>query len=173
MKTIAAVVLSCFLSTSLAWTSVATTSRITRGRSLEMKDFPKPNVANTDNYRESAKLSARFKTLKTEGKSKTVAIIGGGLSGLAAARYLVDAGHKPLVLEAREMLGGKVSAWQDKDGDWIETGLHIFFGAYPNMMNLFAELGIEDRLQWKIHQVIRILFQPSKSQESSHRKHII
>lgn len=38
----------------------------------------------------------------------------------------------------------KVSAWQDEDGDWIETGLHIFFGAYPNMMNLFAELGIED-----------------------------
>lgn len=42
------------------------------------------------------------------------------------------------------MLGGKVSAWQDEDGDWIETGLHIFFGAYPNMMNLFNELGIED-----------------------------
>ena len=21
-----------------------------------------------------------------------------------------------------------------KDGDWIETGLHIFFGAYPNMV---------------------------------------
>ena len=52
------------------------------------------------------------------------------------------------------MLGGKVSAWQDKDGDWIETGLHIFFGAYPNMMNLFSELGIHDRLQWKIHQMI-------------------
>ena len=38
----------------------------------------------------------------------------------------------------------QVSAWQDEDGDWIETGLHIFFGAYPNMMNLFAELGIEE-----------------------------
>jgi len=49
------------------------------------------------------------------------------------------------------MLGGKVSAWQDEDGDWIETGLHIFFGAYPNMMNLFKELDIEDRLQWKEH----------------------
>jgi 15-cis-phytoene desaturase len=47
-----------------------------------------------------------------------------------------------------------VSAWQDKDGDWIETGLHIFFGAYPNMMSLFKELDIEDRLQWKIHQMI-------------------
>jgi len=57
------------------------------------------------------------------------------------------------VLEARDVLGGKVSAWQDEDGDWIETGLHIFFGAYPNIMNLFAELGIEDRLQWKKHQM--------------------
>ena len=43
---------------------------------------------------------------------------------------------------------------QDKDGDWIETGLHIFFGAYPNMMNLFKELGIEERLQWKKHQMV-------------------
>ena len=51
------------------------------------------------------------------------------------------------------MLGGKVSAWQDKDGDWIETGLHIFFGAYPNMMNLLKELKIRDRLQWKPHRM--------------------
>jgi DnaJ-class molecular chaperone len=36
-----------------------------------------------------------------------------------------------------------VSAWKDKDGDWVETGLHIFFGAYPNMLQLFQELGIE------------------------------
>ena len=50
----------------------------------------------------------------------------------------------------------KVSAWKDKDGDWVETGLHIFFGAYPNMMNLFKELDIEDRLQWKKHQVYTI-----------------
>ncbi|CAE8629952.1 unnamed protein product, partial [Polarella glacialis] len=55
---------------------------------------------------------------------------------------------------ARDTLGGKVSAWQDEDGDWIETGLHIFFGAYPNMMNIFSELDIEDRLQWKRHQMI-------------------
>merc|ERR1712232_1298017 len=66
----------------------------------------------------------------------------------------VDAGHEPTVYEARDVLGGKVSAWQDEDGDWIETGLHIFFGAYPNMMNLFAELDIHDHLQWKVHKMI-------------------
>lgn len=121
-----------------------------------MKDFPKPNVENTENYRIYETLSKSFSTqLKAEtSERKKVAIIGGGLSGLAAAKYLVDAGHEPIVYEARDVLGGKVSAWQDKDGDWIETGLHIFFGAYPNMMNLFAELGIHDRLQWKVHKMI-------------------
>eukprot|EP00283_Hemiselmis_rufescens_P024776 CAMPEP_0173438128 /NCGR_PEP_ID=MMETSP1357-20121228/19477_1 /TAXON_ID=77926 /ORGANISM="Hemiselmis rufescens, Strain PCC563" /LENGTH=620 /DNA_ID=CAMNT_0014403383 /DNA_START=21 /DNA_END=1883 /DNA_ORIENTATION=+ len=121
---------------------------------LSMKDYPKPNVEDTEPYREANALSNKFSTYGGKGGAKTVAIIGGGLSGLAAAKYLTDAGHKPLVLEARDVLGGKVSAWQDKDGDWIETGLHIFFGAYPNMMNLFKELDIEDRLQWKIHQMI-------------------
>ena len=124
---------------------------------LVMKDYPKPNVENTDNYRKYNALSSSFRTtLKTETESqkKKVAIIGGGLSGLACAKYLSDAGHEPMVYEARDVLGGKVSAWQDEDGDWIETGLHIFFGAYPNMMNLFDELGIHDRLQWKVHKMI-------------------
>jgi len=123
-----------------------------------MKDFPKPNVENTDNYRDATAMSARFGSeLRVgpngEGK-KTVAIIGGGLSGLSCAKYLSDAGHEPTVYEARNVLGGKVSAWQDEDGDWIETGLHIFFGAYPNVMNMFDELNIHDHLQWKVHKMI-------------------
>ena len=122
--------------------------------------YPPPSrITCTKNYIESLSKSLDFhKSLRVapaedNASCKTVAIIGGGLSGLAAAKYLADAGHKPLVLEARNVLGGKVSAWQDEEGDWIETGLHIFFGAYPNMMNLFAELGIQDRLQWKKHQM--------------------
>lgn len=83
-----------------------------------------------------------------------VAIAGGGLAGLSCAKYLVDAGHTPIVLERRDVLGGKVAAWKDEDGDWYETGLHIFFGAYPNMLQLFKELDIEDRLQWKEHSMI-------------------
>ncbi|PNW47535.1 UNVERIFIED_CONTAM: phytoene desaturase [Euhalothece sp. KZN 001] len=83
-----------------------------------------------------------------------VIIAGAGLAGLSCAKYLVDAGHTPIVLERRDVLGGKVAAWQDEDGDWYETGLHIFFGAYPNMLQLFKELDIEDRLQWKEHTMI-------------------
>jgi 15-cis-phytoene desaturase len=94
-----------------------------------MRDYPKPNVENTDNYRLYEQLSSSFRSNLRATKSeeqKTVAIIGGGLSGLACAKYLVDAGHKPIVYEARDVLGGKVSAWQDEDGDWIETGMLDF-----------------------------------------------
>jgi 15-cis-phytoene desaturase len=69
-----------------------------------MKDFPKPNLEDTDNYRNFEKLSTSFKTsLKTQNpaQKKKVAIIGGGLSGLACAKYLSDAGHEPVVYEAR------------------------------------------------------------------------
>ncbi len=83
-----------------------------------------------------------------------VAIAGAGLAGLSCAKYLADAGHIPVVFEARDVLGGKIAAWKDEEGDWYETGLHIFFGAYPNMLQLFQELKIEDRLQWKSHSMI-------------------
>ncbi|MBS0015179.1 MAG: 15-cis-phytoene desaturase [Arthrospira sp. SH-MAG29] len=83
-----------------------------------------------------------------------VAIAGAGLAGLSCAKYLTDMGYTPIVLERRDVLGGKVAAWKDEDGDWYETGLHIFFGAYPNMLQLFKELDIEDRLQWKEHTMI-------------------
>jgi 15-cis-phytoene desaturase len=110
-----------------------------------------PRIKQTQNFADARALSSKFAA--ATGPKKRVAVIGGGLSGLACAKYLADAGHTADVFEARNVLGGKVSAWQDKDGDWIETGLHIFFGAYPNMMSLFEELNIEDRLQWKDHKM--------------------
>ena len=120
-------------------------------------DFPTPDLdkPGNANYQEakalSAKLAGNAASVGASHEPKRVVVVGGGLAGLSCAKYLADAGHVPVVLERGDVLGGKVSAWQDEDGDWIETGLHIFFGAYPNMMNLFKELGIEDRLQWKEH----------------------
>jgi len=82
---------------------------------------------------------------------KKVLVGGGGLAGLAAARKLVDAGYQVEVLEKRNILGGKWSSWKDSDGEWIETGLHVFFGAYDEIFTMMRELGIYDRILWKDH----------------------
>eukprot|EP00804_Cyclotella_cryptica_P004904 CCRYP_004965-RA/>CCRYP_004965-RA protein AED:0.18 eAED:0.18 QI:258/1/1/1/0.5/0.33/3/4329/603 len=123
-----------------------------------MQRRPTPRrIRETANFKEAKELSEKFKRINNSGgEKKRVAIFGGGLSGLSCAKYLSDAGHIPTLYEARSILGGKVSAWKDptSDGDdYIETGLHIFFGAYPNIHNLFDELQIQDRLQWAPHRM--------------------
>lgn len=157
--------LLCLLAASPTTTFLSSATTVHRraeccgSRSLSthmMADYPTPaRIKQTANFRDAAALSRKLIESSSDGSTRKqrVAIIGGGLSGLACGKYLADAGHEPVVLEARGVLGGKVSAWQDADGDWIETGLHIFFGAYPNMMNLFEELNIEERLQWKQHRM--------------------
>ncbi len=83
--------------------------------------------------------------------AERVVIGGAGLAGLSAAKRLVDAGYSVDILEQRPLLGGKVSSWQDADGDWIESGLHVFFGAYVEIFDLMRELGIYENILWKDH----------------------
>ncbi len=82
-----------------------------------------------------------------------VVVVGGGLAGLTASKYLIDAGYEVVLLEKRPILGGKVSAWKDQEGDWVETGLHAFFGAYEEIYTLMKELGIYDHILWKKHEL--------------------
>src|SRR5688500_11856801 len=82
---------------------------------------------------------------------RKVIIAGAGLAGLSAAKYLLDAGFRVTVLEKREVAGGKVSSWQDADGDWLESGLHVFFGAYRNLLAFLKEVGLDQNLVWMPH----------------------
>lgn len=94
---------------------------------------------------------SRCAAMEWTGTNERVVIGGGGLAGLAAAKRLVDAGYQVELLEQRPILGGKVSAWRDADGDWIESGLHVFFGAYVEIFDLMRELGSYTNILWKEH----------------------
>lgn len=82
---------------------------------------------------------------------RTVAIIGGGVSGLATAeaieRYAAASGRptKVIVLESDEAPGGKIKT-QIEDGFVIESGPHGFLDKEPKMFELIDRLGIRDEL---------------------------
>ncbi|KAK9803455.1 hypothetical protein WJX73_003707 [Symbiochloris irregularis] len=80
-----------------------------------------------------------------------VIVIGCGLAGLSTAAELVDQGHQVEIYEARPFLGGKVGSFQDKQGNHIEMGLHVFFGCYHNLFRLMAKCGVLENLLVKEH----------------------
>ncbi|KAE8295669.1 L-amino-acid oxidase [Larimichthys crocea] len=52
-----------------------------------------------------------------------VAVIGGGIAGLTAAKFLEDAGHKVTIIEASERIGGRVETFRNrKEGWYAEVG---------------------------------------------------
>lgn len=73
------------------------------------RDFPKPNFESSGTFQDAAALSQKLKSADRPTKPLTVVIAGAGLAGLCTAKYLADAGHRPIVLESRDVLGGKVS----------------------------------------------------------------
>ena len=83
-----------------------------------------------------------------------VIIAGAGPAGFACAKWLTDRGHEVVLLEKRNVPGGKVSAWQDQDGDWVESGLHVFFGAYTTLLGFLDECGLTDCFDWKPAEMV-------------------
>ena len=81
----------------------------------------------------------------------TVAVVGGGVAGLAAATGLAERGVRVVLLEAADTLGGRVRAWPvplpDGTTGTMSRGFHAFFRQYYNLRSLLrrADPGL-DRL---------------------------
>lgn len=83
---------------------------------------------------------------------RTVAVVGGGIAGLAAAWELAGGAdrHRPgtprvIVLEAAERLGGKLRT--EAIGDrLVDVGPDGFLGRRPEALTLCRQIGIEDEL---------------------------
>ena len=74
----------------------------------------------------------------------TVAVVGGGLAGLAAALDLVDAGCTVTLVEARPTLGGAVQTLPEREGDPSpppDNGQHIALGCFAQYLRLLDRIG--------------------------------
>jgi carotenoid phi-ring synthase / carotenoid chi-ring synthase len=80
-----------------------------------------------------------------------VAVVGGGIAGLAAATGLAERGVQVTLLEREPYLGGRVGGWTEAggsaDGLPMSRGFHAFFRQYYNLRALLrrADPGL-DRL---------------------------
>lgn len=72
-----------------------------------------------------------------------VAIVGAGLAGLVAARRLLAAGMEPIVLEARDRVGGRLLNEEIGDGKVVEVGGQWIGPTQERIAALAAELGVE------------------------------
>lgn len=74
-----------------------------------------------------------------------IAVIGAGLSGLAAAFRLQQAGHEVEVIEAEAHAGGRCKALH-RDGFIIDTCPELAATSYRRWLALIRDAGLQDRL---------------------------
>jgi squalene-associated FAD-dependent desaturase len=72
----------------------------------------------------------------------SVAIIGAGYAGMAAAAELAAAGRRVTVFEASRTLGGRARA-VELEGLTVDNGAHIFVGAYRETLRLMTLVGAD------------------------------
>jgi monoamine oxidase len=80
---------------------------------------------------------------RAEKREADVAIVGAGLAGLAAARRLAAAGLDPLVVEARDRVGGRTLNHEIGDGKVVEVGGQWVGPTQRRMLALAQELGVD------------------------------
>src|SRR3954462_8838832 len=75
-------------------------------------------------------------------------VIGAGFAGLSAAVRLTRDGARVLVLEARSRLGGRATAFADREtGEMVDNGQHVLMGCYTETLAFLGEIGARGNLR--------------------------
>ncbi len=81
-------------------------------------------------------------------KYPDVLVIGAGVAGLRAAVQLAAGGAKVTVLEAKAMLGGRATAFEDPGtGERVDNGQHVMLGCYSETFAFLRQIGTEERVR--------------------------
>ncbi len=73
---------------------------------------------------------------------KTAAVLGGGLSGLSAARSLLERGFDVSLVEKRPFLGGRAYSFYSREADTdVDNGQHVFMGCCTYYVDFIEALG--------------------------------
>jgi squalene-associated FAD-dependent desaturase len=79
----------------------------------------------------------------------TVAVVGGGLAGLAAGCALASAGMKVTLFERRPYLGGRASSYQHPGtGEVIDNCQHVLLGCCTNLIDFYQRTGVAGSIRW-------------------------
>jgi squalene-associated FAD-dependent desaturase len=79
----------------------------------------------------------------------SVAIVGGGLAGLAAGCALADAGLRVTVFERRPYVGGRASSYEHPaTGEVVDNCQHVLLGCCTNLIDFYDRLGVSGKIRW-------------------------
>ncbi len=91
--------------------------------------------------------------------STRVAVLGGGLAGLSAARSLIEMGYEVTLIEKRPFLGGRAfSFYSHETGSEVDNGQHVFMGCCAYYIDFLRALGAygDAFLQESLHAEVEL-----------------
>jgi len=87
--------------------------------------------------------------MPTTSSQPKVAIVGGGLAGLAAACALSDTGFRATLFEKRPFLGGRASSYEHPGtGEVVDNCQHVLFRVCTNLVEFYERIGVADQIHW-------------------------